>query len=101
MSHFMITANLIVSFPFDKNEDGNPREEEWGGIGLPAAPVTGDLIHVWHDHDYQIVRVNQVLHNAILHPLPDDELAGIRRKVPYLDIQAEWVTIDLTSYKNW
>ena len=97
----MITANLIVSFLFDEDENGEQREEEWGGIGLSSAPMIGELIHVWHDHDYQIVRVKQVMHSAILHPLPDDDLSEIRRKVPYLDIMAEWVTIDLTSYKNW
>lgn len=96
----MIVANLLVRFTFDLDVDGQPREEEWGGIGLSSAPICGDLIHVWHGSDYQIVRVKQVIHYATLYPLPDDELSSIRRNQPNLDVVAEWVTIDLTSYKS-
>lgn len=96
----MITATLVVSRPFDLDGDGELREEDWGGIGLSSAPSTGDLIYVLHDSECQIVRVDRVIHHAIVWPPPDDELSEIRRKEAYLEIMAEWVTIDLTSYKT-
>lgn len=92
----MITANLIVLDRPDAENDEEPRQEEWGAIGLSCAPGAGDLIKVWRDSDFHFVRVERVVHHSVQWPLPDE--SSLHRREPFIEIVAKWVTIDLTGY---
>lgn len=58
----MIEARLIVRFQFDKDEDGNAREEDWGIHQWVALPSPGDVASVIHDYDVNALSVVRVRH---------------------------------------
>lgn len=91
----MISAYLnISSIPGAKPDDPG-KDEEWGWVSLASAPSVGDYINVFHDHEFQIVRIKGIMHRAVKLPPPE-----FGRQEPTLEIEAEWVTIDLDRYKS-
>lgn len=91
----MISANLTVCEIPSATEGEQERDEEWGWIALASSPSIGDYITVIHDLEIQIVRVERVIHQAIKIP---PSKSG--RQEPTLEIEAKWVTIDLSSYRT-
>ena len=92
----MIAVYLFVVGIFNADGFQQDQSEEWGWIELACSPNIGDLIHTWHSHNFHVVRIKSIMHRAVL--IPPSEI-GLQK--PSLEVEAEWVTIDLSSYKNY
>lgn len=90
----MIKVRLYVSGA-PQAEDDLKQNNEWGIIGLENTPSVGDTIHLLHDEEFHYLRVDRVLHYAILIPPPP-----IGRENPFVEIEAAWTGYDLSQYTS-
>jgi len=89
----VISARLNVSGVPTGEDDEPTRDEEGGVIGLASAPSAGDMIHLLHGSEFQLVRVARVIHYAVTVPPPQ-----FGRENPFIEIEADWVAFDLSQY---
>ena len=86
----MVRALLIVRYQFDKDEDGDPRTENWGVFDFAALPCAGDLVTVNYEDALQSVIVKKIEHFAIQYPLPEVSFPSLQRREPVQHVIADW-----------
>ncbi|RVQ65728.1 hypothetical protein EKN06_12395 [Croceicoccus ponticola] len=93
----LIYARLTILYDFDKDEDGNPREERAGEIALAARPQAGDVIDVLREGELEpdVVTVRYVHHCAVAVPLPETAFPSMQRTKPSLEIVADYTPFAL------
>lgn len=90
----MIKARLYVSGA--PNVEGEPEQnDDWGVIGLLTAPSIGDAINLLHDEEFHYLHVERVVHYAIKDPPPP-----LGRENPSIEVEAAWVSYDLSQYAS-
>jgi len=86
----VIRAHLRVNFQFDKDADGNARQEDWGEFDFAELPRKGELVDVIYDHSNQTVIVSNIIHFAVPNPRPETDFPSLERKEPVQHILADW-----------
>jgi hypothetical protein len=90
----MIVVSLEVTKP-SSEEDRDAPVEDWGAIGLQSVPSRQDILHLWRDRDFHILRVVDVVHRAVEWPLPTGGAYSLGRKEPSVLVLADYVSIDI------
>ena len=90
MTQATVRTRVIVRYQFDKDADGNPRQENWGEYDFNVLPRQGDIIDVIHDHDYHTLEVKIVEHTGVSFPPPNTGLKTVDDVKPSQRLITDW-----------
>lgn len=78
----MVRATVVERREYERDEDGKPKDIDWGKFDFVALPRVGESIRLWHGYSYRTVVAQSVLHRAIERPLRNPESEYLEKE-PY------------------
>lgn len=86
----IVTARVIVRYNFEKDSEGNPREENWGCFDFEHLPRQGEWISLYRDHENHDLLVKVVEHSGISNPRPQTGMKTIDDDEPSTRLLVDW-----------
>jgi hypothetical protein len=88
----MLTVHLTVYYEHERNDDGQPKEENWGEWEVETLPRVGEAIQVERDNWFRTLIVKNVTHFAVQRPVRPTAWPPVKLKEPKVTIYAMWYT---------